>query len=76
MAQRMEPMAPQECAEQNVPGCLIPQPMTAFPAMTPVGMAYVPFQLWSEPYDAATGLSRGTMFPQLDLPFAGGECGQ
>ncbi len=54
--------------------CLIPQPMTIFPAQTPVGMSYVPYQMWKEPYDAETALCRGTMFPELDLPFTGGGC--
>ena len=40
-----------------------------FPAVTPPGMAYVPFQQWGKVYDAETGLCRGTMFPVLDLPF-------
>ncbi len=74
MAQRTEPSVPHDCIESASHDCLIPQPMTAFPALTPTGMSYVPFQLWSEPYDAMTALSRGTMFPELDLPFAGGEC--
>lgn len=50
----------------------------AFDAMylgqLPLAMAYVPFQRWStciyEPYRA---LQRGTIFPELDLPFCGRE---
>lgn len=39
---------------------------------TPVlAMAYVPFQQWSEVYTAEKGLCEGTLFPCLDLPFAG-----
>ncbi|MCI5898357.1 MAG: spore coat associated protein CotJA [Anaerovoracaceae bacterium] len=40
----------------------------------PLAMAYVPFQTWNNnQYDAATGLCRGTLFPELDLPFGGRE---
>ncbi len=54
-----------------------PQPQQVFPDVTPPGMAYVPYQQWSDTvYDARTGFQRGTLFPVLDLPFsqAGGEC--
>lgn len=44
-----------------------------FPADTPVGMAYVPYQFWERPYDMSTALSRGTLFPSLDKPFIGEE---
>ncbi|MBR7085461.1 MAG: spore coat associated protein CotJA [Oscillospiraceae bacterium] len=52
-------------------------PAQVFPDVTPPGMAYVPYQLWSENiYDAQTGIQQGTLFPVLDLPFspAGGDC--
>ena len=38
-----------------------------------LAMAYVPMQKWSKPYDPDAGLSRGTVFPELDLPFLGME---
>lgn len=47
--------------------------ISRFPAETPIGMAYVPFQQWETPYDDVVALSRGTMFPSLDLPFIGEE---
>ncbi|MDE6005195.1 MAG: spore coat associated protein CotJA [Oscillospiraceae bacterium] len=55
---------------------LQPQPMTVFPDVTPVGMAYVPYQLWGDIYDSKTGFQQGTMFPVLDMPFQpeGGIC--
>ncbi len=59
------------------PAGLQPQPMTVFPDVTPPGMAYVPYQLWSsDVYDSEKGLQQGTMFPVLDLPFQpeGGTC--
>ncbi len=61
-------------------GCftgLQPQPMTVFPDVTPPGMAYVPYQLWSSDiYDAEKGLQQGTIFPVLDLPLQpeGSDC--
>lgn len=38
----------------------------------PLAMAYVPFQRWCNTYEPAEALSRGTIFPELDLPFLGG----
>ena len=38
----------------------------------PVGMAYVPMQLWEEPFELDKGLRAGTIFPSLRLPFRGG----
>ena len=40
----------------------------------PVAMTYTPWQRWCEPYCAQKGLERGTIFPDLDLPFAGRRC--
>ena len=40
----------------------------------PVGMAYVPMQRWGKTYDLDAGFSRGTIFPDLDLPFLAGRC--
>lgn len=39
----------------------------------PVGMAYVPMQKWGPLYDHQKALSQGTLFPELDKPFAGGR---
>ncbi|MEL7656619.1 MAG: spore coat associated protein CotJA [Bacillota bacterium] len=38
----------------------------------PLAMAYVPWQRWCETYEPAKGWDRGTIFPELDLPFLGG----
>lgn len=35
----------------------------------PLAMAYVPIQSWADVYPPARALSRGTLFPRLDLPF-------
>lgn len=40
----------------------------------PLAMAYVPWQQWCDTYEPAEALHRGTIFPELDLPFLGGEC--
>ena len=45
--------------------------MSAFPAETPVGMAYVPYQQWKNVYEPSVGLDRGTIFEDLDKPFLG-----
>ena len=39
----------------------------------PLAMAYVPMQKWGELYTPSVALDRGTMFPELDLPFIGEE---
>jgi hypothetical protein len=36
-----------------------------------VGIGYVPWQQWECVYTFDEGLSRGTIFPSLDLPFYG-----
>ncbi len=42
----------------------------SLPECAPLAMAYVPMQQSVEPvYDTAQALSRGTLFPGLDLPF-------
>ena len=51
--------------------CSKPRAMTAFPAETPIGMAYVPFQQWKNIYEASVALDRGTIFEDLDKPFLG-----
>ena len=41
----------------------------------PLAIATVPMQPWETPYDAATALKQGTIFPCLDKPcyVTGGE---
>ncbi len=48
--------------------------MSRFPKQTPIGMAYVPYQQWGETYTAEEALCRGTLFPEIDYPFGGGDC--
>ncbi len=45
--------------------------MSAFPAETPIGMCYVPFQKYGEVFPANTALEKATIFPELYLPFKG-----
>ena len=41
----------------------------------PIAMAYVPWQVWQDIYDAEKGFHRGTIFQELDKPFLGmGGC--
>ena len=40
----------------------------------PIGMGYVPMQMWGTIYPLARGFVRGTIFPSLDLPFAMRRC--
>ena len=40
----------------------------------PVGMGYVPWQMWETPYPMDRGFHRGTIFPSLDYPFVMGRC--
>ena len=40
----------------------------------PIAMAYVPWQKWKQTYSLEQGISRGTIFPELDLPFVMGRC--
>lgn len=37
----------------------------------PLAMGYVPWQRWGKTYDISEGLSCGTIFPELNLPFLG-----
>ncbi len=41
----------------------------------PLAMVYAPCQDFRALYDPATGLSRGTLFSELDLPLGGTEGG-
>lgn len=45
-----------------------------FPVNTAYAMAYVPFQQSGEVYACDRALTRGTIFPCLDLPFLKGCC--
>lgn len=40
----------------------------------PVGMGYIPWQQWQQTYPLERAFHRGTIFPDLDLPFMRGGC--
>lgn len=42
----------------------------------PVGMAYVPWQNFTEVYEPDKAFSIGTIFPELNLPYTGREVGK
>ena len=59
------------CVRPVFPACP-PTPLTEFNRELqelPLAMAYVPIQSWGDIYPPARALCRGTLFPQLDLPF-------
>lgn len=37
----------------------------------PIGMGYVPVQKWKDTYCIQDAFCKGTIFPELDLPFLG-----
>lgn len=37
----------------------------------PIAMAYVPWQKWGETYSPDVALAKGTLFPELYLPYTG-----
>lgn len=39
----------------------------------PIGMAYVPMQVWRDIYEQDKGMMRGTIFSELDMPFKGAK---
>jgi hypothetical protein len=49
----------------------VPVMSGVFPEKTPLAMAYVPYQVFDKVYEADEAICRGTLFPELDLPF---EC--
>lgn len=44
-----------------------------FPEHTPLAMAYVPFQQWSDTCELSEAFSCGTIFSELNLPFKAEE---
>lgn len=67
---RGQPRAIDNCT--RTPACDQSGRMEQFP----IGMAYVPWQKFCDLYDPHQGLSRGTLFKELDYPFYGkrGKC--
>ena len=44
---------------------------TRYLGSLPLAMTYTPMQQWKSTYSDAVSLARGTIFPELDLPFEG-----
>lgn len=67
-----EPYVGMPIANLNkTPVCCVCDPLAGMP----LAMAYVPWQCWCGTYEPEEGWHRGTIFPELDLPFlAGGDC--
>ncbi len=40
----------------------------------PLAMAYVPWQKFGSTYELEKGFHKGTIFPELDLPFMRARC--
>ena len=52
-------------------GTISPSPEQSAPYIPLLAVPYVKPQKWERPYDSAAALSRGTVFPSLDLLFTG-----
>ena len=49
--------------------------MSALPANPVLAMSYVPMQFYRDMYSTEKGFSAGTIYPELDKPFYGGNIG-
>lgn len=47
--------------------------LSPLPAVTPLAMAYVPFQSWGDTMTPDNALECGTLFNDLVYPFKGGD---
>ena len=63
-----------DCAENEV----IPEPEAENDVLSgrSLAMVYSPRQAFTDLYDTETGLTRGTIFARLDLPFEPASCGR
>ncbi len=68
----MDPYMPQSAPLLR--SCSAAAGQQPFLSSFPLAMAYVPMQQWQQTYDLGLGFSRGTIFPELDLPFMMGRC--
>ena len=71
--------APVQTAAPAACGCETPTEQTSREACLcnmSLAMSYVLMQSWAQTYEPAVALTRGTIFPELDLPFlaAGRVC--
>lgn len=49
--------------------------MSALPSNPVLAMSYVPMQFYRDMYSTEKGFSAGTIYPELDKPFLGGNAG-
>ena len=49
--------------------------MSALPSNPVLAMSYVPMQFYRDMYSTEKGFSAGTIYPELDKPFYGGDVG-
>ena len=76
MPERPMPM-PKPCCNATMPAqtrCDCPNTGVGGMEMYPIAMGYIPWQQWQQTYALDRGLARGTIFPELDLPFVMGRC--
>ena len=65
-----------EAMAESLPATQVPLQTTVFPAVTPPGMAYVPFQEEdAKIFSPDQGYALGTMYYALNKPFYGSKCG-
>lgn len=68
------PSTPNMPNTPNTPGAPYPDARTfdtRYLGSLPLAMTYTPMQQWKSTYSDAVSLARGTIFPELDLPFEG-----
>ena len=68
------PNTPNAPSAPNTPGVPYPDARvfdTRYLGSLPLAMTYTPMQQWKSTYSDAVSLARGTIFPELDLPFEG-----
>lgn len=68
------PNTPNAPGTPNTPGAPHPDARTfdtRYLGSLPLAMTYTPMQQWKSTYSDAVSLTRGTIFPELDLPFEG-----
>ena len=60
---------------RHTPPCAVESASKGILEEMPLAMAYVPWQMWRNIYDAEKGFCNGTIFQELNLPFEGiGGC--
>ena len=68
---------PNRLPAENTVMPVMPDRINAMPCTMsgmPIGMGYVPWQRWNQTYPISQAFQQGTIFPELDLPFAMGRC--